>query len=506
MAANSQPVFASQFSRLYKGARWELTFGAYEGLQALAVDELQSAVQCRLPYVLEVRPSNEARPGPGRHRLLVGTPDSHPGIAALASAQRLVIPRQAQGYGIWTGPDPDAPSQRCAAIGGRDAAGVLYGVQDFNARFLGIHAPPDVPDLFLEGSPRLDGWSASEWPRLALRGIWTWGYPVYDYRRFIDNMVRLRLNALTLWNDAPPLNAASVIDYAHTHGIRISFGFHWGWGHKLDLSDPLVVDRIKEHVLSTYAEGYANLKHDGIYFQTLTETIESQLAGRPLLAHACEMVNTVARALLERHPDLKIQFGLHAISVAEHVELVRALDERIDIVWEDAGVVPFNAEPVRSADEARNLAFPAGVRDAEQTRRYALRLQAARPGLPFYMVVKGHRGLRWGREFENHGPFILGRRSPRWIRERCAERRGLRDRCWSQWLRSYPAAREFYRAAVGAARADVGAWMLVEDDGFEFDMAPDVALHAALLWNPEADLAEYTSYAASHYWEQNRLS
>ena len=43
-------------------------------------------------------------------------------------------------------------------------------------------------------------------PALENRGLWTWGYVIYDYRRYLDNMARLKLNMLVVWNDCAPRN------------------------------------------------------------------------------------------------------------------------------------------------------------------------------------------------------------------------------------------------------------------------------------------------------------
>ena len=38
------------------------------------------------------------------------------------------------------------------------------------------------------------------------REMWTWGYVIYDYKGFVDNMVKCKLNTLIVWNDYLPLN------------------------------------------------------------------------------------------------------------------------------------------------------------------------------------------------------------------------------------------------------------------------------------------------------------
>ena len=47
-------------------------------------------------------------------------------------------------------------------------------------------------------------------------GIWPWGHVIYDYRGFLDNMKRLGMNSVIIWNDIVPLNSEDVLDYAHS--------------------------------------------------------------------------------------------------------------------------------------------------------------------------------------------------------------------------------------------------------------------------------------------------
>jgi hypothetical protein len=53
-------------------------------------------------------------------------------------------------------------------------------------------------------------------------------------------------------------------------------------------------------------------------------------------------VNETGRALLAITPDLRIQFGLHATSIVGNYPDLEELDPRISIIWEDAGVMPYD--------------------------------------------------------------------------------------------------------------------------------------------------------------------
>ena len=106
------------------------------------------------------------------------------------------------------------------------SSGVLYGVMEFNKKLatLATHDKevPAAPSMRLRNSVLTDS------PVIENRGIWTWGYVIYDYRRFFDNMARLKMNRLTVWNDRPPVNCRQFIDYAHSRGIKVILGYSWG--------------------------------------------------------------------------------------------------------------------------------------------------------------------------------------------------------------------------------------------------------------------------------------
>lgn len=66
-----------------------------------------------------------------------------------------------------------------------------------------------LPDeIFLNKLP--DYYNASA-PKVKTRSIFTWGNPINDDRAYIDNMARLRLNQLIIWNDYAPINAKDVV-------------------------------------------------------------------------------------------------------------------------------------------------------------------------------------------------------------------------------------------------------------------------------------------------------
>ena len=474
----------SEFRRIFEGLRWRLLYGAFQGVERTAVVELQKILQYYVPYPLVVEAAG-VPPCDDGHVAIVGTAKSNPLIADLLASGKIPSPPGWEGYSVVLTDSPWQPGTRLLVVAGFDEKGTLNGVQEAAGR---LFSGGSLMDGFAGPERRkhleiLPPFSIQEAPAVRNRGLWTWGYPILCHRRFLDNMMRLKMNCLTIWNDKVPLNIGEVLDAAHARGIRVTLGFHWGWGHKgsLDLANSEDRRRIRERVLETYRSQYAGLDHDGIYFQTLTEHKELERAGRSTAAWATALVNDTARALWEESPDLAIQFGLHATSVGENYRDLAALDPRMTIVWEDCfGQIPYSYYP------AQEIAPSA---DFETTLDYSRRLATFRSGSEFALVPKGWPCIRWHADFENHSGFILGEQNALRRQERLALRQNEWDRVNIHWFENYPLAARFYREML-AVNPVITANGLVEDAGFEEAIQPSVALFAETLWNPQQSDAQ----------------
>lgn len=473
----------SQFKQGYAGTRWRLLAPEFHGVAKQGVTEVQRALQRFLSYVLPVDLPGEIPTGSSGHIAVAGTAEA-PVLRELIS--RGVIPRPGgrEGYSVFLGPSPWNPPSRLLAVAGSDAAGVLYGSQEVAAR------------LSLEGNS-LDGFSArqqfldnapdfsvAEKPAIARRGIWCWGYTVYCYRALLEKMARLKLNMLVIWNDRAPLNIGEVIAAAHERNIQVILGLHCGWGHEgsLDLSRDEDRAAIVGQVMDTYREQYAQVTHDGIYFQTLTEHSDRRLSGASTASWVRKLINEVAQALHAHHPGLRIEFGIHATSIGEDDRDLRTVDSRVELVWEDCGSMPF----AYTADR---------LEDFDKTLDWSRRLAALRPGSEFAMVAKGWPFLRWMADFENHEGFILGERSMEWVRQRLEARRAEWDKVNVSWLRSFPWAAKFYREML-EINPMLSVAGLVEDGMLEAKAQLSVALFAETLWNPHRNDDELLTRAA----------
>jgi hypothetical protein len=228
----------------YPGPRWHLIYGSYSGVEKFALEELQRMTQRFVPYVIGVRPASDQLDDDANH-IVIGTVTSNPQIADLVKKALLQAPAHPQGYSTICIRSPRNPERRLVAIAGTDPNGVLYGVIEFNKRLAAV--APDDPALMRQALDTIADFSAQDYPLIQNRGIWSWGYVIYDYR-------------LNFWNDVPPANCREVIDYAHSRGIQVVLGF--SWGYDLSTLDPTSsADRevMKEDVLCQIAQYYQHL-------------------------------------------------------------------------------------------------------------------------------------------------------------------------------------------------------------------------------------------------------
>ena len=236
-------------------------------------------------------------------------------------------------------------------------------------------------------------------PETETRSVFTWGHPINDYREYVRSVARLKINRIICWNDYAPLNAREIVDYAHNYGVELVWGFAWGWidgcGKVADISDERLCE-LKEQIIERYEREYAGISEDGIYFQSFTEVWGETLGGRRISEAVVKLVNETSAALWEKYPDLKIIFGLHAISVKNHLDDIEKTDRRIEILWEDFGAFPSEYKPAYDKKEFDEL--------VETTEK----ILALRGGEKVGFLFKGFITLDWTRFKYQSGTFVLG--------------------------------------------------------------------------------------------------
>ena len=376
-------------------------------------------------------------------------------------------------------------------IEGSDDNGVLYGCVDFYNRYIvGLQYVDDVRYCVpaFDGR-RLADFECTSYPSVKNRGLWTWGHVIYDYRGYIDHMVKLKMNTLIIWNDYAPLNAADLVRYAHENGVKIIWGFAWGWDADekritaQTLRDRSSMERSRE-ILALYERDYAQLGGDGIYFQSFTEFDKDVIEGCVIAELVTEFVNRTASLYYEKHPELEILFGLHATSVKEKLDYIQNVDPRICIVWEDCGAFPFAYVPrqLDTFDETAALIERIAVLRGKEDR--------------FGVVTKSFTNLDWSKFSHLGGPVCLGNCSKAFKERTLADRKKFWKYMQAYWMTNADKALSMVRLMARAKDGDLYVTPLVEDGMFEAHLPFALALYSEMLWDAEGDVKDIMTRVA----------
>lgn len=398
---------------------------------------------------------------------------------------------KAQGYSAKVMENPWNAEKQMVVIAGSDDHGAVYGCVDFCNQYCGYHVYKcgKYLDCMTKGffdtpfHEKLPAWEQISAPDVQDRGIWTWGHTIYDYRAFFENMLRLKLNEVVIWNDYAPINADEIVNYAHELGIKLIWGFAWGWGVDCNTSaqlDDASLKHLKDQIIAKYEREYAHSNCDGIYFQSFTELHTTHIGEKLIAETVVDLVNDTAGALLDKYPDLHIQFGLHAWSVKEHTQYIAKVDPRVYIVWENCGAFPFEGEFAEVGDE-RNAG------DLTETRKFVEKIAVLRgKDDRFGAVLKGMTALDWSTFIHQQPALIIGKRSRRFMAERTRERNRLWQFRQTNWIRHV----EYVRLIVQSMLKDkdyMNIQGLVEDGMFETEISLPVAIYAETLWDCRKD-------------------
>ncbi len=363
-------------------------------------------------------------------------------------------------------------------IEGYDDKGVLYGCIDFyNKYLLKLEYTPN-PSCKQENpfdKPLVD-FKLQSAPKIKDRGIWTWGHVIYDYKGFIDNMVKLKMNTLIIWNDHVPFHASDVIDYAHSCGIKILFGFPWCWDTdcgKFNLSS--INDKGPE-ILEIFEKEYAGLSIDGIYFQSFTELQTERIDGILIAEAVTDFVNRTAELFFEKYPKLELQFGLHATSVKEKLEYIKKVNPKITIVWEDCGAFPLAYSPHDVEKHNDMIEF---VKKAAYLRGCDEK---------FAVVSKGFSFLDWGKFEHLDGSVNFGVCSKSMRQNRVIYKRKIWKYLQAYWLQNADKAYETVNVLYESKKGNLSITPLVEDGMFEENIMYPVALYSEMLWDCKTEL------------------
>lgn len=300
------------------------------------------------------------------------------------------------------------------------------------------------------------------------RGIWTWGHVIYDYRGFFRNMNALGMNKITVWNDFAPVNAKEIMAEAHKYGISVVWGFSWGWNNipAEDIGSGSL-NRIKENALKTFFEQYRGIASDGIYFQSFTELADREINGVCIARAVTELVNSVCAELYKTEPELNIEFGLHAQSVRNDLDMISETDRRVKIIWEDLGAFPFSY----SADDIKD--FEAAYELAERV----MRLRGGDEKCGF--VTKGMTQLDWSAFRHAREPAVIGESGRDFILERQAEKNAVWERQTNGWRENRRYAEKMFGLFRNSENV-VSVQSLIEDGMFENEIKEPAVVFSEL--------------------------
>ncbi|MBR5388023.1 MAG: hypothetical protein IK147_00995 [Clostridia bacterium] len=475
--------------------RWVIIFGKYDGLEKKAVNLINSAVFDHYRFPVSCFNADEVDKEIVNtcNLILVGTAKDNKYLGELVKKGVLKKPEKPQGYSasvkesLWNG------EKDVMAVCGFDDAGVLYGSVDFVNKYLGyLIYRTGVKDMttcwhMYFDSPftvRPPHWEEVSAPSVETRGAWTWGHVIYDYKSYFDNMALLKLNEIVIWNNFIPINSSDVVDYAHSLGIKVIWGYAWGWNTDCNVSmkmDDEGIKHLSEDIFAKFEKEYANAKGDGIYFQSATEVNTEYIDGKLIAERVVSLVNLAAGKILDKYPDLEIQFGLHTGSVKHRLEYIAKVDPRVKIVWENCGSFPFYDH---SGIDIVN------VGDLKETMDFTAKIAQLRSEEDnFGLVMKEMTFLDWTLFTHPDKNLILGENSKNFIEERLIQKRKLWKFSQTNWIANLDYMQKIVKNIVDT-RKNNNIEAVIEDGIFEKEIPLSAALYAETLWNCEKDSKE----------------
>ena len=447
-------------------------------------EELSKRVGYNVPCLLEDKiTANDAT----EYNLIhVGTAQNERRIKNFLDGETVSVPDHEEGYALSVNPIDENGNQEIFIVG-RTPVGVLYGVMQFVNEYFSHdlyytkkYRITDKRFFNAPASEPFPAYQVSSAPSVKERGLWTWGHVIYDYKAYLWNMAKLRFNVIIIWNDYVPSNGKEIVEYAHSLGIKVIWGFSWGWDN--DGSAPTLTEENAiawgKKALNIYETQYLPTGADGIYFQTFTETDEENVQGLRISQIVTKWVNTLASPLYEKYPNLRIQFGLHSNSVKNYVDDIAEVNKNMEIVWENCGSFPF-------------AYFPDEANDLENTLTFTRKIANLRGNDDkFGVVTKNMCLLDWNTFVHPYEQAPIGETAQEAVDEKAEDRKKIWKFFQTYWLEN---AEDAYAVIQNMAEAKDGNLLitsLVEDGLFEKHIWFPVALYSAMLWDTNSTAKE----------------
>lgn len=314
-----------------------------QGLDAYTLEECQRVLGEHRIAVQHSQDVEESKD----NLIVIGTAKNNPLIAQLLKEGFLKAEHKQQGYAMRCAPHPRNSKVWLLAIAGADSHGALYGLRDLEHYESGRFK-------VIDGVLTVEPFARSDYPRIEHRGHWVWGCNMPDKKAWLENMSRWKMNELIHWDNYPPKKAKEYVEFAHSRGVRVVWGFGWGWNPDWNFSVPKEFDRgigngvlmcgsddfnrafFRREILRKIRDEYAPTGCDGVYFQSFTEGPKcrcNECRNKSMGKIMLDFVNPLVNEIKMEFPDLWISCGIHA-NFGVYGEL-KDLDPRCNIYWEN---------------------------------------------------------------------------------------------------------------------------------------------------------------------------
>lgn len=472
-----------------KQTSWKIVYHKYAGFEKKAIEFLSREVGKYLirqegMYTLYVLPCEKEGTPIDQNAIVVALYQDSPTIRQYVKEEEL----ERNDYVIKVVVNPQNEDCRIVLITAKEELNLMYGAQTFAdsypvQRAVG-HGGLKIPQW--RYNYKMPEYELTGKAKIATRGAWSWAHPINDYRAYIRNMARLKINQITLWNDYMPLNAKEVVDYAHEYGIKVIWGYSWGWNENGKIKEVCeeFLEKLKETALRSYEEHYKGTNCDGIYFQSFTEVQYDKIGDKLIAEVVTDFVNDAAAEFFKRYPDMKIQFGLHATSVKNYLPILAKVDKRVEIVWEDCGTFPYGYTPIVRDEKAY-----------KDTLDFTRQIVNLRPGAPVGLILKGFMTVNWEMFEHQKGPYIMGDNSTAIQKADEEMRKPIWKMFESEWLQYGNYALDLIQEVYKMTGGNVNITMVCEDGGCTIPLP--CALFAEMVFDPEqeyGDLLRNVSY------------
>jgi len=342
------PSLGGNIPEKMRGGTWKVIYSSAEGPEGRALEVLTKRAGTYFlredyfatPFVLPLEKDGGKIVDTKRDAFVIGVPEKNATLRALLGEKKV----PAGGYLIKT---MHKEGRNIVVIAGDTPSAVLWGtfdfldvvVHDLEARLKNAHCC--YPGTFFR-SEKIPPYEYATAPETPVRSAWMWGHVINDYNDSFREMARSRFNRAIIWNDRQIVNAKQVVECAHSWGIEIYWGFHWGWG--IPFNDISKLDQLSDSIVEEWRQIWKPMGGDGIYFQSFTETHEQEMGGRLIADIVTELVNKTAKKIHDESPETDIIFGLHASSIHKKgaMEAIARTDPSLEILWEDCGAFPFH--------------------------------------------------------------------------------------------------------------------------------------------------------------------